>query len=135
MVGHGSPSTSLPLYANRCRWASALARTASAGAGLAVMLTAALSSRKKLSIGWRDCWPVALSSGKQLSVGWDHWRTIALVLAVMSICWPLYCAEQSIRLRVVWGGGAEKTWYGSISLSSGTLAAPQCLGVEADEPG
>lgn len=99
------------------------------------MLTAALSSRKKLSIGWRDCWPVALSSGKQLSVGWDHWRTIALVLAVMSICWPLYCAEQSIRLRVVWGGGAEKTWYGSISLSSGTLAAPQCLGVEADEPG
>ena len=40
-----------------------------------------------------------------------------------------------LRLRIAWGGGAERLWRGTISLSEGSLSEPQPLGVEADEPG
>lgn len=43
--------------------------------------------------------------------------------------------ELSLRLRIAWGGGAERRWAGSIALEGGTLAEPVALGVEADEPG
>jgi hypothetical protein len=38
-------------------------------------------------------------------------------------------------VRVAWGGGAEKTWEGSISVLGGTISQPRPLGIEADEPG
>ncbi len=44
-------------------------------------------------------------------------------------------AESTLRLRVAWGGGAERQWHGSIELPDGTLAELQPLGIEADEPG
>jgi len=40
-----------------------------------------------------------------------------------------------LRLRIAWGGGAERQWRGSIEISDGTLSDPKPLGVEADEPG
>ena len=40
-----------------------------------------------------------------------------------------------VRVRIAWGGGVERPWQGTISLSDGSLAAPQPLGIEADEPG
>ncbi len=44
-------------------------------------------------------------------------------------------AESSLRLRIAWGGGAERLWHGSVRISDGSLAEPLALGVEADEPG
>jgi hypothetical protein len=44
-------------------------------------------------------------------------------------------AAEPIMVRVAWGGGAEKLWEGSISVSQGTISQPRPLGIEADEPG
>ncbi|MEX2112951.1 MAG: hypothetical protein WD845_07180 [Pirellulales bacterium] len=40
-----------------------------------------------------------------------------------------------MRLRIAWGGGAERIWHGSIRLSQGTFSELQALGIEANEPG
>ncbi len=40
-----------------------------------------------------------------------------------------------LRVRIAWGGGAERTWQGTISVSDGSISEPQPLGTEADEPG
>ena len=42
-------------------------------------------------------------------------------------------AEETIRVRIAWGGGAERTWQGRIALSEGSLSEPSPLGLEADE--
>lgn len=39
------------------------------------------------------------------------------------------------RVRIAWGGGADRVWHGTISVSEGSLSDPQPLGIEADEPG
>ena len=44
-------------------------------------------------------------------------------------------ADESMRIRIAWGGGSERIWQGSVALSEGTISAPQALGIEADEPG
>ena len=41
--------------------------------------------------------------------------------------------EETLRLRIAWGGGSERTWQGRIALSEGSLAEPTPLGLEADE--
>ena len=38
-------------------------------------------------------------------------------------------------MRIAWGGGADRVWQGTISVSDGSLSEPQPLGIEADEPG
>ncbi len=43
--------------------------------------------------------------------------------------------DPSLRVRIAWGGGAERHWQGKIALSQGTLGTPEPLGLEADEPG
>jgi hypothetical protein len=40
-----------------------------------------------------------------------------------------------MRVRIAWGGGSDRVWQGTISISDGSLAEAQPLGVEADEPG
>jgi len=40
-----------------------------------------------------------------------------------------------MRLRLAWGGGAERLWQGKIAISEGLLAEPVPLGIEADEVG
>ena len=40
-----------------------------------------------------------------------------------------------MRVRIAWGGGAERLWEGTIAVSQGTLSEPRPLGIEADEPG
>jgi len=53
-----------------------------------------------------------------------------------SVVSPSACgAEVAARLRLAWGGGAERIWQGSIHVSDGQLAEVQPLGIEADEPG
>src|SRR4051812_48291985 len=44
-------------------------------------------------------------------------------------------ADVDVRLRVAWGGGAERIWHGSVQVSEGQLTELQPLGLEADEPG
>jgi hypothetical protein len=41
----------------------------------------------------------------------------------------------TMRIRIAWGGGAERLWDGTITLSRGMLSEPRPLGIEADEPG
>jgi len=58
-------------------------------------------------------------------------------LWVLAVLLPrvLPAADETMRLRIAWGGGSERTWQGTVALSKGTLADPQALGIEADEPG
>jgi glycosyl hydrolase family 10 len=44
-------------------------------------------------------------------------------------------ADDTIRVRLSWGGGAARVWRGVIQLSEGTLSDPIALGRGADEPG
>lgn len=44
-------------------------------------------------------------------------------------------ADATVHLRIVWGGGTEQTWHGTIAIDRGQLANPMALGIEADEPG
>jgi len=58
-----------------------------------------------------------------------------VALLVWLIWVPQALVAETMRVRIAWGGG-ERRWEGAISLSSeGTLANPQPLGIEADEPG
>ncbi|MHB1033734.1 MAG: family 10 glycosylhydrolase [Pirellulales bacterium] len=41
----------------------------------------------------------------------------------------------TMRVRVAWGGGAERPWHGTIAVSQGVLSELSPLGIEADEPG
>ena len=56
----------------------------------------------------------------------------ALIFLVVS---AVSYGADTLRVRVEWGGGTERLWEGTISLSEGTLAEPRPLGLEADEPG
>lgn len=40
-----------------------------------------------------------------------------------------------LRVRIAWGGGAERVWQGEISISDGAMSEPISLGVEADQSG
>jgi len=66
-------------------------------------------------------------------------RVAALLLALL--VFALHTAataradELSLRLRIAWGGGAERRWAGAISITGGTPSDLTALGIEADEPG
>ena len=49
--------------------------------------------------------------------------------------WFARAADDDLRLRIVWGGGGERVWQGSIAVSDGRLSAPRPLGIDADEAG
>jgi hypothetical protein len=50
---------------------------------------------------------------------------------------PLLAAEpeESLRVRIAWGGGPERVWVGRVAISEGRLSSPSPLGIEADEAG
>ena len=66
-----------------------------------------------------------------------HWlrrgALAPLFLAVVATC--ALADDATLRLRIAWGGGAERVWQGAIALDGGTLSDVQALGIEADEPG
>ncbi|MEN6406865.1 MAG: family 10 glycosylhydrolase [Thermoguttaceae bacterium] len=72
-------------------------------------------------------------------------RTCRLPIARTAVAATLFvCAllaslsslqADDLRVRVAWGGGAERIWQGEISISDGALSEPIPLGVEADQPG
>ncbi len=57
----------------------------------------------------------------------------AALLALLALASFNLHAEE-LRLRVAWGGGRERQWQGTVTLSEGRLAEPNPLGIEADEP-
>lgn len=65
------------------------------------------------------------------AVRWVSW----LLVVGLWACAAGLAAAETLRIRVAWGGGAERTWRGTIALSEGSLAEPQALGIEADEAG
>ncbi len=75
----------------------------------------------------------AFAANSRKRFGWLALGTLALGLgfAPATICW----AQQSLRLRLEWGGGTERIWEGSIAVSQGKIVDPCPLGIEADEPG
>lgn len=60
---------------------------------------------------------------------------LALVACVCAVALPSPVVAETLRLRITWGGGPERTWQGRIVLSEGTLANPVPLGVHADQSG
>jgi hypothetical protein len=71
--------------------------------------------------------------------GADRGRSLfalgALLIPALLACQTALAADQSMRIRVSWGGGSERTWQGAISINQGAMSEPQSLGIEADEPG
>jgi hypothetical protein len=59
----------------------------------------------------------------------------ALACALCASGSSALAADVDVRLRVAWGGGAERVWHGTIEVSEGQVAELQPLGIEADEPG
>ena len=58
-------------------------------------------------------------------------HALVMLLAVM----PQFLMADDVRVRIAWGGGSDRLWQGTITISDGTLSDPQPLGIEADEPG
>ncbi len=66
-----------------------------------------------------------------MAVGW-RFALLALLLAPCD----LRAAEETVRVRIAIGGGAERRWSGTVGLNrEGSLADPRLLGIEGDEPG
>jgi len=63
------------------------------------------------------------------------WMCCAALLALAVLGGGRAAAETTLRLRIAWGGGAERIWRGSVRLSEGQFSELQALGIEANEPG
>ena len=74
--------------------------------------------------------------------------SFGVALVLLAAAWPARAQDKAaakadepaapattMRIRIAWGGGAERLWEGTIALSKGTLSEPRPLGIEADEPG
>lgn len=60
---------------------------------------------------------------------------VALVLILCALVASAFAEDVDLRLRVSWGGGDAALWSGSVSLSTGSLAVENVLGMEADSAG
>ncbi len=64
------------------------------------------------------------------------WAILAALMVFSSLgLQSAAAAETTMRLRIAWGGGTERTWHGSIRLSAGSFSELRALGIEANEPG
>jgi hypothetical protein len=64
----------------------------------------------------------------------DSFLIAALSFMLVTIL-PLLASAEEMRIRIAWGGGHERQWQGTATLSEGRMSEPRSLGVEADEPG
>ncbi|MDZ4818888.1 MAG: family 10 glycosylhydrolase [Planctomycetota bacterium] len=62
-------------------------------------------------------------------------RGLLSLLAVLTVAGTIAAEDIQLQLRCAWGGGTERKWSGTISLSGGRMAMHRPLGIEADEPG
>jgi hypothetical protein len=58
-----------------------------------------------------------------------------LALIVLLVSGSAIATENTLTIRVVWGGGQAQQWLGSVQLEKGRVLRMEALGVEADEPG
>lgn len=58
---------------------------------------------------------------------------VGLALLVAFIAQTVMAGD--IRVRIAWGGGENRLWQGTVTVSEGNLSEPRPLGIEADEPG
>ncbi len=81
------------------------------------------------------CWASARACAPQgaAALGWALASALVLWTAAATAAVP--AGETTLRLRIAWGGGAERQWQGTIELEHGTLSESAPLGIEADEPG
>ena len=73
------------------------------------------------------------ATARQMSECWRKNCACAALLALLAFM-PLKLRAEELRLRVAWGGGRERQWQGTVTLSEGRLDEPNPLGIEADEP-
>jgi hypothetical protein len=72
------------------------------------------------------------TSPQRPTIGWGcQW----MLAAALAVCAPAWLRAESLKIRIAWGGGAERIWQGKVTLSEGRLDQPRPLGIEADEPG
>ena len=65
-----------------------------------------------------------------------HGSPLTLVVFLALVPHGLVADDATMRVRIAWGGGAERLWDGTVSLDQpGTLSQPHPLGIEAAEPG
>src|ERR1700686_431217 len=67
-----------------------------------------------------------------LKVAWMCHLALAVQLALATVAGAV---DSTMRVRIAWGGGAERQWQGTVRLSSGTFSDLRLLGTDADEPG
>lgn len=67
------------------------------------------------------------------TIGRRYRPALAIVLAFS--LHVVSAGEETVRIRVDWGGHTDELWQGVIAVSEGTLSEPSTLGIEADEPG
>ncbi len=58
-----------------------------------------------------------------------------LVLIALGFCLTSGAAADTVRLRLVWGGGPSRLWQARIEVQGSTVQEFVPLGVQADEPG
>ena len=77
--------------------------------------------------------PIAAVEQAGRAVRWVCRLALAVCLGFWLCDSPL--ADETMRVRIAWGGGAERLWQGVIGVDQGTVSEPVPLGIEADEPG
>jgi hypothetical protein len=62
----------------------------------------------------------------------------ALVLGGCAVAWAdekSHVSSETLRVRVVWGGGQARRWVGRLTVDRGKLSGLQLIGAEPDTPG
>jgi hypothetical protein len=77
--------------------------------------------------------PGQFASVAQAAAWWG--RRFALLAPLLFFPCAAPAAEETMRIRIAWGGGSERLWQGTVAVSPGAVCEPLPLGVEADECG
>lgn len=76
-------------------------------------------------------WATATARPTRRLVRAARWA-ILFAICFLAGAAPVVSEELKVRLRIEWGGGAERIWQGSLTLTAGRLGNPLALGLEAD---
>ncbi len=64
-----------------------------------------------------------------------RWPRVAIACVLLSLARVAGGVDSTVRVRVMWGGGAPQAWHGHAELSDGSLTELRLLGTVADVPG
>ncbi len=87
------------------------------------------------TLAWPCLMPATCSRKREYGARTVAARLVHCAAIALLVLSAARAAADGLRLRIAWGGGAECTWQGTISVSDGSISEPQPLGAEADEPG